>query len=435
MPTTVDHFLKTILRSGLLDREQLQETLRAAPAESRDDAEKIANYLVKYGKLSRYQAKKLLQGVSAGLMLGPYEIQAPIGKGGMGSVYLALDTRTRTHLALKVLPPKRARGEERHLARFRREMELSQCVRHPHLALTYEVGTVHHINYIAMEYIPGQTLQRLARDAPLPAPRAARLMAEVASALDYAHNMCVIHRDLKPSNIMVTPNDHAKVLDLGLAMIEGEVIEDSSILGGEGYLVGSIDYMAPEQTYDSAKVDGRADIYAVGCILYYALVGQAPFPGGNLKEKIKRHRREPPPLVHEKNPAVPEAFSRFIARLMAKRPEERPMTASAVRQELLNWAGETPQPVEQSGDSTFQKAVATLHDADVPSDVLAEALPEDPDPDSAATSTRLLDRLLAHFARLPDLRKEHAWIIVCLSVAWSVLLLVLLLLVLMRQGP
>src|SRR5687768_15548913 len=128
MPETVDTFLKSVLRSGLLDRDQLQDTLRTAPAESREDPDKLASYLIKHGKLSRYQAKKLLQGVSAGLLLGPYEIQAPIGRGGMGCVYLAFDTQTGTHLALKVLPPKLARAEERHLARFRREMELSQRV-------------------------------------------------------------------------------------------------------------------------------------------------------------------------------------------------------------------------------------------------------------------------------------------------------------------
>src|SRR5262245_23853998 len=112
MPETVDSFLKSLLRSGLLDREQLQSTLNAVPLEFRADPEKLAGYLVKYGKLTRYQAKKLLQGVSAGLMLGRYEIQAPVGRGGMGCVYLAFDTQTRSHLALKVLPPKMAKAEE-----------------------------------------------------------------------------------------------------------------------------------------------------------------------------------------------------------------------------------------------------------------------------------------------------------------------------------
>src|SRR5207249_11257790 len=143
-------------------------------------------------------------------------IEALLGRGGMGTVYLALDTRSSQHVALKVLPPKRG-TEQRYLARFAREQDLSQRVRHPHLALTLEVGLSNGVHYLAMEYIPGQTLYRLVNtDGPLSVPRAARLFAEVAAALDHAHGLGLIHRDLKPSNIMVTPHDHAEVLDLGL---------------------------------------------------------------------------------------------------------------------------------------------------------------------------------------------------------------------------
>src|SRR5439155_512107 len=116
----------------------------------------------------------------------------------------------------------------------------------------------------------------------------------IATALDHAHGEGVIHRDLKPSNVMITPNDHAKVLDLGLAMMHGEVVEDAMVVGGQGYIVGSMDYIAPEQTLDAAKVDGRCDLYALGCTLYFALSGRAPFPGGTSREKIQRHRSARP---------------------------------------------------------------------------------------------------------------------------------------------
>src|SRR4029077_8158809 len=177
---------------------------------------------------------------------------------------LALDTRSQARLAVKVLPPKKARQEERYLARFRREMDMSQLVRHAHLARTFDVGVFQGVNYIAMEYIPGLSLHRLVgRQGPLPVARAARLFAEVCSGLEHAHEQGLIHRDLKPSNIMVTPNNHAKVLDLGLAMMEGEVVEDIEVVGGLGYVVGSMDFIAPEQTEDSTRVDARADIYSV----------------------------------------------------------------------------------------------------------------------------------------------------------------------------
>src|SRR5262249_19355740 len=179
-PSMVETFLKTVLRSGLLSREELQEGLRGLPREQRTDPQAMADHLIKKGKLSRFQARKLLEGAPLGLVLGPFQILAPIGKGGMGTVYLARDTRSQMLLALKALPPKRAREEERVLARFRREMEMSQRVAHPHLAWTYEVGVCQGVYYIAMEYIPGKSLYRLVQDGgPLAVPRAARLFAEV----------------------------------------------------------------------------------------------------------------------------------------------------------------------------------------------------------------------------------------------------------------
>src|SRR5690348_6425585 len=139
-PRSVDAFLKTILRSGLLDRQQLCLALRDVLPDQRHDAEAVADHLVDTGKLSRFQASKLLRGMALGLVLGPFHVLAPIGKGGMGTVYLARDSRSQQLVALKVLSPKRAREEERLLARFRREMEMCQRVAHPHLAWTYEVG-------------------------------------------------------------------------------------------------------------------------------------------------------------------------------------------------------------------------------------------------------------------------------------------------------
>src|SRR5207248_4689373 len=149
-PPTVARFLKSVLRSGLLDREGLRSALRGAPREQRDDALALADHLVKTGHLSRFQARKLLKGAALGLILGPYQVLAPIGRGGMGTVYMARDSRSGGLVALKVLPPHRARAEGRMLARFQREMELSRRVAHPHLAWTHEVGQVRSVYYIAM---------------------------------------------------------------------------------------------------------------------------------------------------------------------------------------------------------------------------------------------------------------------------------------------
>ncbi|HLJ97844.1 MAG TPA: serine/threonine-protein kinase [Gemmataceae bacterium] len=376
-PCSVETFLKSILRSGVLGRDELRQALRAVPSDQREDAEALADHLVDTGKLSRFQASKLLRGMAVGLVLGPFHVLAPIGKGGMGTVYLARDSRSQALVALKVLPPKRARAEQRLLARFRREMEMCQRVAHPHVAWTYEVGLCQGVYYIAMEYIPGKNLYRLvSEEGPLPVRRAARLFGEVATALDHAHNQGLIHRDLKPSNIIITPHDHAKVLDLGLAIVQGEVPAEREVIGGRGYVVGTMDYIAPEQAEDAAKVDPRSDIYSLGCTLYYALTGQPPFPGGTAVEKIQRHRGEDPVPVPQLNPAVPPAFIGLLRKMMAKDPAQRIATAAEVQERLLPWAsGDVVLPLDRQGDQEYQQAIAELESAEVPLDLIAEVIP------------------------------------------------------------
>jgi serine/threonine protein kinase len=374
---SVDTFLRTILRSGVLDRQQLRQALRHVPVDQRQDAEAVADHLVDTGKLSRFQASKLLRGMAVGLVLGPFHVLAPIGKGGMGTVYLARDSRSQQLVALKVLSPKRAREEERLLARFRREMEMCQRVAHPHLAWTYEVGVCQGVYYIAMEYIPGKNLYRLVSDdGPLPVARAARLFGEVAIALDHAHNQGLIHRDMKPSNIIITPHDHAKVLDLGLALVQGEAPAEREVIGGRGYVVGTMDYIAPEQTENAAKVDPRSDIYSLGCTLYFTLTGQPPFPGGTALEKIQHHRGDDPVPIPQLNSTVPPAFIGLLRKMMAKDPEQRFATAAEVQEKLLPWASaDVVLPLDRQGDREYQQAIAELESAEVPLDLIAEVIP------------------------------------------------------------
>jgi eukaryotic-like serine/threonine-protein kinase len=364
---TVEELLQTIELSGVLDREQLAAALAAAPPEltaKETSSGPLAEFLVKIGKLSRFQARKLLQGTHRGLVLGPYQILAPLGKGGMGAVYMARDGRDCRLVALKVLSARRAREEERTRHRFLREMELNKLVAHPHLALTYEVGTLQDVHYIAMEFIPGKSLYRaVAEGGPLTVARAARLLAEVAAALEHAHEKGLIHRDLKPSNIMITPNDHAKVLDFGLAYVQGEEA-DIKVVGGYGYIVGTMDYISPEQSVDPTKVDARSDIYSLGCTLYYALTGQPPFPGGTSHEKRQRHRTEEPTPLWQLRAGLPTGFVDLVHRLMAKDPAHRPPSAQAVRQELLSWAIEDlALPLDKPNDTNYRIAVAALKEA------------------------------------------------------------------------
>jgi serine/threonine protein kinase len=366
----VDVFLRNILRSGLMNEARLREALASLPDAQRRDPAAIAEHLIRVGKLSRFQAKKLLKGQAKGLLFGPYQVLAQIGKGGMGTVYLARDERFNHLVALKVLPPRKAKAKERMLERFRREMELSQRVSHPYIARTFQVGQWKEVQYIAMEFIPGKSLYRLVQEnGPLEVPQAARLGAQVASALAHAHGQGLIHRDLKPSNILVMPNGNAKLLDLGLALIEGENVSDAQIVGGQGYIVGTMDYISPEQTEDSAGVDGRTDIYSLGCTLYYALCGSPPFPGGTSKDKIQRQRSEAPVSLLVLRPTLPAAFVEIVQKMMAKRPEQRYQTAAAVEQDLRKWAAPPTVPATVERDeSALRIAVAQLSNAEPTTD-------------------------------------------------------------------
>jgi eukaryotic-like serine/threonine-protein kinase len=285
----------------------------------------------------------------------------------MGTVYLARDTRKpegrQSLVALKVLPPKRAREEERTLQRFLREMDMAQRVRHLHLTRTYEAGDISGVHYIAMEYIRGQSLRRAVADqGPLSVTRAARLFVEVADGLAHAHDLGLVHRDLKPANIMVTPNGHAKVLDLGLALAVGEELPaDKQIVGGQGYVLGTMDYIAPEQVDNPTAVDGRADLYAMGCSLYFALTGQPPFPGGTSIQKMKRHRTDYPDPLTDFNPTVPVEFTRIVQKLMEKSPALRYQAATTAREALRPWAAGDPEtPMDVDPDQTEAEVVQEL---------------------------------------------------------------------------
>ena len=302
--------------------------------------------------------------------MGPYQVLAPIGKGGMGVVYLSRDNRDGRLVALKVLSPRKAEG--RMLARFQREMEISRKVDHAHVALTYDTGKYHGVYYIAMEYIPGKNLYRVVAEpsGPLRTARAARLFAEVASGLHHAHEQGLVHRDLKPSNIMVTPHDHAKVLDLGLAIIQGEEVARSG-RGRRPGLHRRLDGLHRPGA-DHRRLEGRPPLRRVrpGLLLYFAVSGKPPFPGGTNVDKIHCHRtQEPVPLLHL-NPSLPLPFVQIVGKMMAKDPARRYATAKAVEEDLRAWAaGEAVQPLDDPADSDFLEAVAVLQAAEPPTDV------------------------------------------------------------------
>jgi serine/threonine protein kinase len=381
---TPDSFLQALSRSRLIGRDQLDSILAAQSRSIRGSARLLADRLIELGELTHYQTEKLLNGRWRGLVVGEYHILAPLGRGGMGTVYLAKSLARPAAppyplfplVALKVLPPKRAQEEAKTLLRFRREMELGKHLDHPNITRTLDAGEHNGVHYIAMEYVPGQTIRQLvSQSGPLPVGEAARLFGDVAAGLAHAHERGLIHRDLKPSNIMVTPEGRAKILDLGMALLVDEALpEDPAIVGGEGYILGTMDYIAPEQTSDATNVGPRSDIYSLGCAIYFAVCGMPPFPGGSSIQKMKWHRTEAAPPVNSINPGVPSAFARVIDQFMAKDPNDRPESADAVRARLLPWADEA-RTLPSITQFTDREVVAEIDSPNF-DPVLWEAVPE-----------------------------------------------------------
>jgi serine/threonine protein kinase/Tol biopolymer transport system component len=275
--------------------------------------------------------------LAAGTRLGPYEVNAALGAGGMGEVYAATDTRLGRRVALKILPPELARNPERR-ARFEREARSIARLEHPHICTLHDVGE----NYLVMELLEGETLaQRLGRGA-LPLRDVVRYGSEIAEALERAHRSGVVHRDLKPSNVMLTKSG-AKLLDFGLAKMSGtvEVSPDSLTrdpsLTSEGTIVGSFPYMAPEQV-EGREADARTDVFALGALLYEMATGRRAFEGGTHAAVIGAILERQPPPPSSVVPSLPQALDRLIAKCLEKDPDERWQSAKDVAIQLASIA-------------------------------------------------------------------------------------------------
>jgi serine/threonine protein kinase len=337
--TQLDDFVANVAKSGLIRPHELARVRAAFDPTPEADADlRLARQLVQQGSLTPYQARKLLSGATRGFFLGGYRILRPLGEGGTGQVFLAARDRDGQQVAIKVLPPKRALQEEQTLLRFRREMDLSRRVSHPNLARTLDVGNEGDIYFMVMEYIAGESLYETVKGTPggpLRVPDTARFFVKVLDGLGAAHRAGLIHRDIKPSNIMVTPEGDAKILDLGLARaLEGEERPGSA---RPNVVVGTLDYASPEQLGNAADADRRSDLYSIGCTLYFTLAGRPPFEGGDVVNKIFKHRMEEPEPLERVARGIPAAFAAIVRKLMAKDPDDRYQSCEELRADLARW--------------------------------------------------------------------------------------------------
>ena len=268
-----------------------------------------------------------------------YKVERALGAGGMATVYLAEDVKHRRKVAVKVMRPELAQtlGADR----FLREVEIAAQLSHPHILPVYDSGQADGLLYYVMPYVEGESLQeRMQRESQLPVEDALRIAREVAEALAYAHERNIIHRDIKPANIMLS-RGHALVADFGIARAMGS----GASITQTGLAVGTPQYMSPEQASGSAGVDGRADVYALGCVLYEMLAGEAPFTGPSAQAVIAKRLVAPPPELSLVRDAVPAAADRVLARGLARVPADRYSTAGEFVAALSEAVGQAPESV------------------------------------------------------------------------------------------
>ena len=335
----LDRFLANLKRSRLVADDDLARARSTAPEEPATDAAvRLARTLIAQGSLTTYQARKVLAGATRGFFLGEYRILRSLGEGGMGKVYLAVRGSDGLRVAIKVLPPSKALEGGQALARFRREMDLSQRASHPNLARTLGVGQDGNVHFMILEYVPGDSLYHLVKHpkgGPLRVTDAARYFLKVIDGLEAAHAVGLVHRDIKPSNLMVTPDGDARILDLGLARLIDDV---EGSLTRHNVVIGTLDYASPEQLGDAARADRRSDLYSLGCTLYFALAGHPPFEGGDVVNKIFKQRLDDPEPLERVARGVPAAFAAIVRKLMNKSPADRYQTAGELRLDLTRWA-------------------------------------------------------------------------------------------------
>ncbi len=331
-------FCESALLSGLVTVEQIElaiSEIRAAGSRATGqdvDDDEIANKLVEMELLTEYQSDQLKTGRTK-LNLGPYTITDWIGQGGMGQVFKAVHKMMGRVCAVKVLPRDKSTPDA--IENFTREIRTQAQLDHPNLVRAHDAGHDGNVHYLVTEYVPGTDLRQLVRrQGPLTVQQAANVIMQAAHGLQYAHDQGLIHRDVKPGNILVTPEGIAKVSDLGLSGFIEEAENDPRL----GKIVGTADYLSPEQIKNPYEITAVSDIYSLGCTLYYAISGKVPFPGGTTIDKARRHCEETPWHPRRFNPEVSEEFVEVIADMMEKDPKRRIPTASEVAIRLKPWA-------------------------------------------------------------------------------------------------
>ena len=371
--------------------------------------------LVQRNWITAYQQAQLLSGNGEKLIIGSYRLQLPIGEGGMGMVFKAVQPKLDRCVALKIIRPQVLAARPEILSRFHREARAIAQLHHPNLVILFDADESNGTHYIAMEYVEGQTFEKMVRtNGPMGIRQACEYIRQSAVGLQHAHEVGLVHRDIKPSNILVSQNPNkagasgnsslrisrptlitikaraqklmagkvhdsdsawgtVKILDMGLARLtelpdEEQQLHEETPLTRAGALLGTPDFIAPEQARDARKVDIRADIYSLGCTFYYMLTGKPPFPGGTDVQKLIRHQTEKPFPVEELRPGIPGEVLQILNRMLEKRAEDRYSAPRQLADTLSNYLSQQIGPTPVPGQMTAVAETPPVADTPMPAE-------------------------------------------------------------------
>ncbi|MDA0834460.1 MAG: serine/threonine-protein kinase, partial [Planctomycetota bacterium] len=315
MAASLDEFITRATESNLLCADEVAAV--RTKLGHHVDAAALARALVEQGRLTIYQSHVLLQASYEPLVLGDYVILELVGQGGMGKVFRAEHRQMERIVALKMLPAEDVADVDA-VSRFKREIKAAAKLSHPNIVTAYDARIDSETRYLVCEYIDGSDLSSwVKKNGPLDIRMAVDYVLQAARGLDHSHRTGIVHRDVKPSNLMLTQAGDVKVLDLGLAQFASlfgsdDIISTVSELTGVGDIIGTVDYMAPEQAVDCRNVDARADIYSLGCTLFFLLSGRPPFEKGTIVERLMAHQQKPFPSLGELRSDVSIALEELL---------------------------------------------------------------------------------------------------------------------------
>lgn len=381
-------FLTRVSQSGLLSPEELTALKAQLPNTNRGRL--IARAMVDLGAITRFQAERLLAGRTQGFRLDQYIILEQIGQGGMGRVYKARHRTMNRIVALKVLATSLLKNE-RALDLFLREVHAAARLVHPHIVTAFDANKTGERYYLVMEYIDGPNLDQLVQQqGPLEVGLACDLIRQAAIGLQCAHGQHMVHRDIKPANLLIQLRGAegegapglVKISDFGLARLyqpEKNPNVSDTILTKPNTVMGTPDYLSPEQARNLHKTDIRSDLYSLGCSFYFLLSGRVPFPGGTAMEKLIRHGTEKPEPIETFRKDVPPEVSAILTKLMAKLPEDRYQEPSDLAAALEPFSVSGPTPWERprpSGEMPLVPSVTPVSGEEAVPEELAGTVPE-----------------------------------------------------------